>query len=76
VIAGLSGDAGKTLVTVGLTCCCATASSRSAGFKKGPDYIDAAGSRGRPGNRRGNLDTWSWPDLARAAFVERGIDEG
>lgn len=41
-IAGLSGDSGKTLISVGLTSAFKKKGLSVAVFKKGPDYIDAA----------------------------------
>jgi cobyrinic acid a,c-diamide synthase len=77
VIAGLSGDAGKTLVSVGLALLLRDRGVPVRGFKKGPDYIDAAWLAWATGEPARNLDTWLMgPDLARAAFVEQGIDDG
>ena len=58
VIAGLGGDAGKTLVALAIA-----ASSRAHGrdvraFKKGPDYIDAAWLTWASGRPARNLDTF------------------
>lgn len=42
MIAGLSGGAGKTLVSLGLARAWSRSGRRLRAFKKGPDYIDAA----------------------------------
>ena len=82
VVAGLSGDAGKTLVSLGIVRSLARRGARVAPFKKGPDYIDAAwlgAAAGRPGR---NLDTFLMPDeaigaaLAAAAGDELLVVEG
>lgn len=71
VIAGLSGDAGKTLVTAGIARALARRAIRVAPFKKGPDFIDAAwlgAAAGKPGR---NLDTWMMSPSAIAASLQR-----
>ncbi|MCG6923020.1 MAG: cobyrinate a,c-diamide synthase [Acidobacteria bacterium] len=58
VVAGLSGDSGKTLVALGVAAALKARGVDVAPFKKGPDYIDAAwlgAATGRPGR---NLDTF------------------
>ena len=58
VVAGLSGDSGKTLVALGTAAALKARGADVAPFKKGPDYIDAAwlgAATGRPGR---NLDTF------------------
>jgi len=58
VVAGLSGDAGKTLVSLGVARALTCRGLRVAPFKKGPDFIDAAwlGAAARAPGR--NLDTY------------------
>ena len=62
VVAGLSGDSGKTLVSVGLVRAFFQRGLRVAPFKKGPDFIDSAWlgtAATRPGR---NLDTFIIPE--------------
>ncbi len=90
VVAGLSGDSGKTLVTLGLIRGLSARGHRVAPFKKGPDFIDAAwlgAASGLPGR---NLDTFFMSpeiilgslakssDIADMAIVEgnRGLFDG
>jgi len=61
VVAGLAGDTGKSLVSLGLVRALQHAGLRVAPFKKGPDFIDAAwlgAAAGAPGL---NLDTFLMP---------------
>ncbi|HET8538542.1 MAG TPA: cobyrinate a,c-diamide synthase [Anaeromyxobacter sp.] len=71
VVAGLAGDAGKTLLAVGLARVLARAGRRVAAFKNGPDFIDAAwlgAAAGAPGR---NLDTYLMPASALFAAMRR-----
>ncbi len=77
VIAGIAGDSGKTVVSVGLALAIRDRGIRVAGFKKGPDYIDAAWLTWAAGRAARNLDTYLMGrDIARASFVARGIEDG
>jgi cobyrinic acid a,c-diamide synthase len=82
VVAGLSGDSGKTLIALGVARALRSRGITVAPFKKGPDYIDAAwlgAATGRPGR---NLDTFLLePDalgeaLARGAGTDVALVEG
>ncbi len=71
VVAGLAGDTGKTLVTLGLARALTNRGRRVAPFKNGPDFIDAAwlGAAARAPGR--NLDTYLMPAAAIAGSMER-----
>ena len=58
VIAGLSGDSGKTLVSCGLISALKKRNKKVASFKKGPDYIDSAWLGLASGNSCYNLDNY------------------
>jgi cobyrinic acid a,c-diamide synthase len=64
VIAGLAGDSGKTLVSLGLVRALRSKKLNVAPFKKGPDFIDAAwlGAAAEMAGR--NLDTYLMPEDA------------
>jgi len=76
VVAGLSGDGGKTLVTLGVAAALRVRGIEVAPFKKGPDYIDAAwlgAAAGRPGR---NLDTFLQGPEAMASILAHGASAG
>jgi cobyrinic acid a,c-diamide synthase len=58
VVAGLSGDSGKTLVSLALLLLARAAGLPVRAFKKGPDYIDAAWLTWASGHPARNLDTF------------------
>lgn len=73
VVAGLAGDSGKSLVALGLAQAFAARGFRVAGYKKGPDFIDAAwlgAATDRPGR---NLDTFLMSD---ATVIESFVHSG
>jgi cobyrinic acid a,c-diamide synthase len=71
VVAGLAGDVGKSLVTLGLARALCNRGRRVAPFKKGPDFIDAAwlGAAARAPGR--NLDTYLMTSAAIAGSLQR-----
>jgi cobyrinic acid a,c-diamide synthase len=81
-VAGLSGDSGKTLVTLGLARALVGRGLKVRAFKKGPDYIDAAWLRRATGAPCRNLDTFLMPDetirrsVAAAAAADLVLIEG
>jgi cobyrinic acid a,c-diamide synthase len=75
VIAGLAGDTGKSLVSLGLARALTRRGWRVAPFKKGPDFIDAAWlgeAAGAPGR---NLDTYFMTPEVIARSVQRAAHE-
>ena len=83
VVAGASGDAGKTTVCIGLLRALRSRGLAVQAFKKGPDYIDAAWlSRASDGTAR-NLDVYLCGErgvqtafLRHAAGVDCSVIEG
>ncbi len=75
VVAGLSGDSGKTLVSLGLARALADRGLKVRPFKKGPDYIDTAwlGVAARSTCR--NLDTFLMKDEAMAASLSQAAQD-
>jgi cobyrinic acid a,c-diamide synthase len=76
VVAGLSGDGGKTLVSLGLCRALAKRGRVVQAFKKGPDYIDAAWLASATGRACRNLDPFLMEEAAigRAVSAETGAD--
>ncbi len=58
VIAGTAGDSGKTIVSMGLLAALKRRRLKTAAFKKGPDYIDAAWLARVSDSPARNLDTF------------------
>ena len=76
VIAGMAGDSGKTLVSLGLTLLARDRGMDVAAFKKGPDFIDAAWLSWASGRPARNLDThlMGFPG-ALASFLRHGAPD-
>jgi cobyrinic acid a,c-diamide synthase len=58
IVAGLSGDSGKTVVSLALALAARERGLEVRAFKKGPDYIDAAWLTWAAGHPARNLDTF------------------
>jgi cobyrinic acid a,c-diamide synthase len=82
VIAGLAGDAGKTLVATGLIRALCRRGIRVAPFKKGPDYIDPSWLGAAADCPAKNLDSYLMPDsallrsIASAELLDLAVIEG
>lgn len=72
VIAGLAGDSGKSLVTLGLIGALRGRGLAIASFKKGPDFIDAAWLGAAAQSPCRNLDTFMMPPDAILASLAEG----
>jgi len=72
VVAGLSGDGGKTLVSLGLGRALTNRGRTVQTFKKGPDYIDAAWLTAATGRPCRNLD----PFLMEKSAIGRAVAAG
>ncbi len=77
VISGLSGDSGKTVVSCGLITCFKSMGLDVAGFKKGPDYIDAAWLSLVLGKPARNLDSYMMGfRKIKGSFLRHAADDG
>ncbi len=77
VVAGLSGESGKTLVTLALLLEAKRRGIPVRAFKKGPDYIDAAWLGWAAGSPARNLDTHLMGfDAARCSFRRHSAGAG
>lgn len=73
VIAGLAGDTGKTLVSLGLVRALRSRDLNVAPFKKGPDFIDAAWLGAAADMAGRNLDTYLMrEDAVLASLAQLG----
>ena len=77
VISGLSGDSGKTVVTCGLLVCFKDRGVNVLGFKKGPDYIDAAWLSLASDKPARNLDTYMMGfQKVQNTFLKNACNDG
>ena len=77
VVAGLSGDSGKTLVSLALVLLARKCGIPVKAFKKGPDYIDAAWLRWASGSPARNLDTFLMgPEKTSQQFLTNSLAAG
>ena len=77
MIAGLSGESGKTLVSMGLLLSAVSRGMCARAFKKGPDYIDSAWLSWASGAPARNLDTYLMGfDRVVDTFCRRGCADG
>jgi len=74
VVAGLSGDAGKTLAALAIVTAARDRGMPVRGFKKGPDYIDAAWLSWASQAPARNLDTFlTGPEGAVRGFSRHAV---
>ncbi len=77
VVAGLSGDSGKTVVSLGLLLMAREKGLEAAAFKKGPDYIDAAWLRWASGSAARNLDSYLMGfEVVKESFSRHAASSG
>ncbi len=77
MIAGTSGDSGKTFVALGLATTWRRKGMNIATFKKGPDYIDSAWLTLASGFSTRNLDTWMMgEEEVLRSFTSHAISDG
>lgn len=77
IIAGTAGDAGKTVVSMGLLLQARRAGIPVRAFKKGPDYIDAAWLSWASGHPARNLDSFPMGfECAASSFRRHAVSGG
>jgi cobyrinic acid a,c-diamide synthase len=77
MIAGTSGDSGKTIFTLALLSAWRLEGISLRAFKKGPDFIDAAWLGWAAGSPVRNLDTYMMGfEVVARSFAEHAISEG
>ncbi|HUI54530.1 MAG TPA: cobyrinate a,c-diamide synthase [Bryobacteraceae bacterium] len=77
VVAGLSGESGKTLISLALSLEAGRRGIPVRAFKKGPDYIDSAWLQWASGKPARNLDTFLMGfDRAVASFAGNAVTDG
>jgi len=77
VIAGLAGDAGKTIISLALLLALRRRSLAVRAFKKGPDYIDAGWLGWAAGTPARNLDTYLMgAETTAASFARSALHDG
>jgi cobyrinic acid a,c-diamide synthase len=77
VVGGLSGDSGKTLVSLSLLLLARHFGTSTKAFKKGPDYIDAAWLSWAAGSPARNLDTYlTSREKTAQIFLENAVPNG
>ncbi|MFB3915568.1 MAG: cobyrinate a,c-diamide synthase [Terriglobales bacterium] len=77
ILGGLSGDAGKTIVSMALLLAFQRRDVQVRAFKKGPDYIDAGWLTWASGHPARNLDTYMMgPERVASSFAVNSIADG
>jgi len=77
VIAGLAGDSGKSIVSLAILHRLRQDGIAVRGFKKGPDYVDAAWLSWAAGSPARNLDSWLMGfDIAALSFDRHCLRQG
>lgn len=75
MIAGISGDSGKTILTCGLVAALVEKNIKVSIFKKGPDYIDTSWISLAANSNAYNLDTYLFGnDNTYDIFVSNSLD--
>ncbi len=76
IIAGMSGDSGKTLISCGLLAYLKRTGKNPVPFKKGPDYIDPAWLTLSAGKQCRNLDTFMFDRETNKEIFYANLNDG